>query len=299
MKHSIIKFTATLLACILALTCLAAASVPEGVTGPDIPGGDGIVSEAQVQKAYVWLYEVKTDTYATTYEELAEYFGVDGLFDHDEFNEHVQSNKRYYKWISEDNPTHFLYVNFQEKDSENKPGVYTISSYNTSGFLGSEATEAYLEEVKEEAKAADIAKAADVEMKDFEFQVVEFANNENVLTVKLQMPAEGWCFNEQRVSLVDSEDPYAWKAGEIYFDLKDKLEDFDVYRDQFENYTELEPREVDGIEMQGRTYTYNGADWTEYIAQLGENQAVSIRVLRRFADPGTLADRIIGSVTFE
>ena len=88
-----------------------------------------------MQKAWVYMSEVAKDIYNTTYEELAEYFGVDGLFDKQEFSDVYEANMRFYKWISSTNPHNFIYVNFLEKE----PGVYKISAFNTSGFSGSEA----------------------------------------------------------------------------------------------------------------------------------------------------------------
>ncbi|MCR4891121.1 MAG: hypothetical protein K5989_02910, partial [Lachnospiraceae bacterium] len=124
------------------------AAVPDGV-----PNGTGIVSEEKVQKGYVWMSKVAKDIYHMTYEELAAYFGVDGEFEKEEYSDHMKVNKRYYKWISEDDKNHFIYVNFEEEE----PGVFTISGYNSSGFSASEAESAYLEQVQAEAREADKA----------------------------------------------------------------------------------------------------------------------------------------------
>ena len=128
-----------------------------------IPGGDGIVTEEQLQKGYVWMSEVAKDIFGTTYESLADYFGVGGCFVKEEYSDHMQANYRYYKWISSENSSHYIYVNFEEQQT----GEYTISAYNTSGFSGSEAVEKYLDIVKAEAAEADKSAAADVQMKDF------------------------------------------------------------------------------------------------------------------------------------
>ena len=68
----------------------------------------------------------------------------------------MQSNYRYYKWISSEDSSHFIYVNFREKT----PGVYTVSAYNTSGFSGNEAIAKYLDIVKAEAAEANKAASA-------------------------------------------------------------------------------------------------------------------------------------------
>ena len=109
--------------------------------GTSAPDGTGIVTEEQVQKGYVWMNEVNNNIFDTTYEEIADYFGVEGKFVKEEYSDHMKRNQRYYKWISKDNENHFIYVNFAEKE----PNVFTVSAYNTSGFSGTEAIEKYLD----------------------------------------------------------------------------------------------------------------------------------------------------------
>ena len=48
---------------------------------------------------------------------------MEGEFVKEEYSDHMKVNKRYYKWISSENPNHFIYVNFDEDES----GVYTVS----------------------------------------------------------------------------------------------------------------------------------------------------------------------------
>ena len=261
----------------------------------DAPHGSGIVSEEKLQKGYVWMENVAKDIFHTTYEELAAYFGVDGAFDKEEYSEHMKVNKRYYKWISEDDSTHFIYVNFEEDE----PDTYTISSYNTSGFLGSEAAAKYLDAVKAEALEADKAAAATMEMKEFSFDISLFGKSEEKVTVTLQIPVSGWSFDEQKVHLVDNEDPNTFGAGFIQFKLEDDLADFDFYKDKFENYQEIEAREIGGIPMQGRTYKNIGYEWTEYIAWLDDSHAVSVGIVRVDVSSGTIGDRILSSVSFQ
>lgn len=120
-------------------------------TGGDTSGGDGIVTEEQVQKGYVWMNEVNKNIFDATYDDIAAYFGVKGRFVKEEYSDHMKANYRYYKWISEDDESHFIYVNFKE----NVSGVYTVSGFNTSGFSGKEAIAKYLDTVKAEAAEAN------------------------------------------------------------------------------------------------------------------------------------------------
>ena len=119
--------------------------------GGETSGGDGIVTEEQVQKGYVWMNEVNKNIFDATYDDIAAYFGVKGQFVKEEYSDHMKANYRYYKWISEDDESHFIYVNFKETVS----GVYTVSGFNTSGFSGKEAIAKYLDTVKAEAAEAN------------------------------------------------------------------------------------------------------------------------------------------------
>lgn len=48
-------------------------------------GGDGIVTEEQVQKGYVWMNEVNNNIFDATYEDIVAYFGVEGEFVKEEY----------------------------------------------------------------------------------------------------------------------------------------------------------------------------------------------------------------------
>ena len=76
---------------------------------------------------------------------------MEGQFVKEEYSDHMKANYRYYKWISEDDESHYIYVNFKETVS----GVYTVSGFNTSGFSGKEAIARYLDTVKAEAAEAN------------------------------------------------------------------------------------------------------------------------------------------------
>ncbi|MBQ9437132.1 MAG: hypothetical protein IJU50_02255 [Lachnospiraceae bacterium] len=268
---------------------------PEAGTPQDAPGGDGIVSEEMVQKGYVWLNKVKKDVFNTTYEELAEYFGTEGAFDKEEYSEHMKVNKRYYKWISSDDSTHFLYVNFEEKE----PGVYKVSSFNTSGFNGTDAVEKYLDELQQEAKEADKAGAANMEMKDFSADIHPWGDKETTVTVSMKIPASGWAYDEQKAHLVENEDINSFGAGFIQLKLEKDVEKFDFYKNDFENYKDIPDREIGGVKFAGRTYKNIGYEWTEYIAQLEDGKAVSIGIVRVDIDEGTTGDKILSSITFK
>ena len=112
------------------------------------PAGDGLVSEEELQKGWAWLKSFGFKMYEVSYEEVEEYFGVDGYLRTDEYSENIHRNRRVYKWISKDDETHYITVNLEERDAEGAPGVFTISGFSANGFDYVEAEEKYKDEVK-------------------------------------------------------------------------------------------------------------------------------------------------------
>lgn len=271
------------------------ADAPASNPGTDMAGGDGIVTEEQVQKGYVWMNEVNKNIFDTTYEELVAYFGVEGLFEKEEYSDHMKANYRYYKWISADNDSHFIYVNFKEEET----GVYEVSAYNTSGFSSEEAIEKYLDIVKAEAAEANKAASANAVMKDFSAKIAMFAHDEINVTVKTTIPESGWSFDESGRRLVENDDPTAFGAGAIQFEVREKVEDFDYYKKDFENYQDIEDRVIGGITFHGRTYKNIGYEWIQYIAQIDDTRAFSIGLRDMDCVEGTMPDIILTNMKFQ
>ena len=270
------------------------ADAPAAPTAANVSGGDGIVTEEQVQKGYVWMNEVNNNIFDATYDDIAAYFGVEGQFVKEEYSDHMKANYRYYKWISEDDGSHFIYVNFKENES----GVYTVSAYNTSGFSGKEAIAKYLDIVKAEAAEANKAASANAEMKDFSVEVAQFAQDDVKVKIMTKIPVSGWSYDDGPRCLVENDDPTAFGAGAIQFEVRETVEKFDSYKDKFENYQDIEDRVVGGITFRGRTYKYIGYEWIQYIAQLDDNRALSIGLRNMDCVPGTMPDIILNNMTF-
>ena len=263
-------------------------------TAANVSGGDGIITEEQVQKGYVWMNEVNNNIFDATYDDIVGYFGVEGQFVKEEYSDHMKANYRYYKWISKDDDSHFIYVNFKEKS----PGIYTVSAYNTSGFSGTEAIAKYLDTVKAEAAEANRAASANAEMKDFSVEIAQFAKDDVKVKIMTKIPVSGWSFDDGKRRLVENDDPTAFGAGAIQFEVRENVEKFDYYKDDFENYQDIEDRVIGGITFRGRTYKYIGYDWIQYIAQLDDGRALSIGLQNMDCFPGTMPDIILNNMTF-
>ena len=263
--------------------------------GGNTSGGDGIVTEEQVQKGYVWMNEVNNNIFYATYDDIVAYFGVEGQFVKEEYSDHMKSNYRYYKWISSEDSSHFIYVNFKENES----GVYTVSAYNTSGFSGTEAIEKYLDIVKAEAAEANKAASANAEMKDFSVEIAQFAKDDVKVKIMTKIPVSGWSFDDRGRCLVENDDPTAFGAGAIRFEVRTNVEDFDYYKDDFENYQDIDDRVIGGITFKGRTYKHIGYNWIQYVAQIDDGRALSIGLTKLECVPGTMPDIILNNMTFK
>ncbi len=264
-------------------------------TAANVSGGDGIITEEQVQKGYVWMNEVNNNIFDATYDDIVGYFGVEGQFVKEEYSDHMKANYRYYKWISKDDDSHFIYVNFKEES----PGIYTVSAYNTSGFSGTEAIAKYLDTVKAEAAEANRAASANAEMKDFSVEIAQFAHDDVKVKIMTKIPVSGWSFDDGKRRLVENDDPTAFGAGAIQFEVRENVEKFDYYKDDFENYQDIEDRVIGGITFRGRTYKYIGYEWIQYIAQLDDNRALSIGLRNMDCVPGTMPDIILNNMTVQ
>ena len=278
----------------------ATADTVASAASGEAPGGDGIVSEEKVQKGYVWMNKINKDIFNATYEDLVAYFGVDGKFDKEEYSDHMEQNRRYYYWISDEDENHFVYVNLGEKDPTGAPGVYKVTGFNSSGFSSTDAEAKYLDELQAEASEQDKQAAANAELKEDSHVIKPFGSDDTSINVKYSMPTTGWSIKEgsSDFELVENDDPGAFGAGFIKFEMKDSLEKFDFYKDSFENYKDIESRTIGGVEMKGRTYKYIGYDWTEYIGTTSDGTAVGVGIVRVDISDGTMGDKILNSVSF-
>ena len=258
----------------------------------EAPSGDGLLSEEDIQKNYVWMDKIKGSlAFQLSYEDVVARFGVDGLFDKEE--EVDGTSKRYYKWTSTEDDTHFIYINFAEKEE----GKYTITSYNSSGFSSEEAADKYLSELESEAQEENKEAAANAETSSVTEDAYAFGDKDNAIKVTFDLPT-GWSYknNNGKIKIVENEDPEAFGAGFIQIEFKESAEKLDTYIDKFENLADTDSREINGITMTGRTYSYIGYDWTEYYAELPDGRAVSIGIVDSDIADGTMGDMVLKSL---
>ena len=136
-------------------------------------------------------------------------------------------------------------------------------------------------------------------MQDFSVEVTQFAKDDVKVKIMTRIPVSGWSYDEGKRCLVENDDPTAFGAGAIQFEVRENVEKFDSSKDKFENYQDIEDRVIGGITFRGRTYKYIGYEWIQYIAQLDDGRALSIGLTKLECVPETMPDIILTNMTFQ
>ena len=130
-------------------------------------------------------------------------------------------------------------------------------------------------------------------------EVTQFAKDDVKVKIMTKIPVSGWSYDEGKRYLVENDDPIAFGAGSIQFEARENVEKFDFYKDNFENYQDIEDRVIGGITFRGRTYRNIGYDWIQDIAQLDDGRTLSIGLRNMDCVPGTTPDIILNNMTFQ
>ena len=125
------------------------------------------------------------------------------------------------------------------------------------------------------------------------------AHDDVAVKITTKIPESGWSYDEGKKCLVENDDPTAFGAGAIRFEVRANVEDFDYYKDDFENYQDIDDRVIGGITFKGRTYKRIGYDWIEYVAQIDDGRALSIGLRKLDCVPGTMPDVILSGMTIK
>ena len=137
---------------------------------------------------------------------------MEGQFVKEEYSDHMKANYRYYKWISEDDDSHFIYVNFKGK----RVGcLYGERVQHQRLLRHRKPLKSICDIVKAEAAEANKAASANAEMKDFSVEIAQFAKDDVKVKIMTKIPVSGWSFDDSGRCLVENDDPTAFGAGAI------------------------------------------------------------------------------------
>ena len=262
---------------------------PSAAPGEPSSQGDGQIGMEQLLRLYKWMDTMDGSLlFAKTYEEIASAAGAEG-FDCGNTGPNSVSpvGDHYFNWYADD--THYLHVGFRARDD----GSWTVCGLNTSNISRDDYADA---DISALAPKADNGPASGVELtlKDF--------YEHHCWTISAELPQANWYPQLARYTIyfynAASEDSINSGSARIQFELKDTVEDFDFYRDSFQNLQELPSRTIGGIEMTGRSYDYVGMPWIEYLGATEENGVISIKVSGVDLSEGSEGAAVLDSISF-
>ncbi len=255
---------------------------------PGAPYGDsdGVIDRATLTGLYHWMQELPSGfLYAMTFDEIGAAAGKQGR-DNQNNNGSTQSAN----WSDEEGDS--VTVTFKDGGD----GVWVCCAIATT----MSSNEYRAADISGFPKIASSTPAGTnpTEKQTFELKV---GYSDPKVNVTVDLPTKNW-YPDKASSLYIYCAPNADKAenSHSYFkiEFKESLDKIDFYKDSFENLTELAPRTIGGIEMQGRSYKNVGMDWIEYYGEVAEGVWVSIKLTGVDLSDGTETEAILMSMTF-
>ena len=249
--------------------------------------GDGYAPEEDVLRLIKWIDDGYAD--GLSYEEVRDFIGVDGEDNGNSGpNSMTQLGDHYFVWYAD--ASHFINVCFRGND---ETGKFELAQWNTSGFDSSEWADIDLTEW--------LAANANTDTGSVTLSMTEYYD-ETVVKVTADVPQGNWYCEASGEKAyfynVPDKDSQDSASPRIQVALEKTVDVFDNHKDSFENYEEIEGRTIGGIEMAGRKYEYVGMDWIEYVGQMDDESAISVKISDVEIGAGTEGAAILDSMTF-
>jgi len=131
------------------------------------------------------------------------------------------------------------------------------------------------------------------------FEILPWGKKEGGVEFTVDIPA-GWSWREDYSWIVeDNENAVVTGLPFIEFKVEKSLDKFDKYKDSFENLKDIDDRVIGGVTMKGRTYKNCGYDKTQYLAQIDDERAVSIVIVKCDLSDGSVASGILDSIKMQ
>lgn len=268
----------------------APAPEPQGEAAfPGAPYGtsDGVIDRAKLAGLYRWMHELPSDfLYALTFDEIGAAAGKQGC-------DGQNNDGKTHSATWSDGDRGIVTVTFKLRDN----GVWTCTSIVISGVKSDEYNAADISGFPKIASSTP-AGTNPTESQTLEGKVGFSGPKVNVTAA---IPTQNW-YPEAGSSIYIYCAPNAERAdrSNSYFkiEFKESLEKIDFYKEKFENLTELEPRTIGGIEMQGRSYKYVGMEWIEYYGEIAEGVWGSVKLTGVDMSEGTETEAILLSLMF-
>ena len=265
----------------------APALEPQGEAAfPGAPYGtsDGVIDRAKLAGLYRWMHELPSPfLYALTFDEIGAAAGKQG-------HDRQDNDGKYQSATWSDGDRGIITVTFKDQGD----GTYACTSIVISGVNSDEYNAA---DISGFPKIASSTPAGTNPTESVTLETKVGFSGPKVL-VTAQIPNKNWYPQKAYIYCAPKEEKADRSQSYFKIECKESLEKIDFYKDSFENLTELAPRTIGGIEMQGRSYKNVGMDWIEYYGEVAEGVWVSIKLTGVDLSDGTETEAILLSLTF-
>lgn len=266
----------------------APTAAPAQASGNGAPYGDsdGVITHDQLCALYWWMKQADDFAWQMTFDDISSAVGKLGMD-----NQKTDGTRASANWWDENKKS--ITVTFQVDDD----GVYRTAGFVTT-LTSSEYENADISALPRIGPFA-LAGSSPVQESVIAAKIGFSGPSVNITA---QVPTVNWYAIERsgkaRYACSAREADASYGHTYIEVEVKESEEKINFYQDSFENYVEIDPRTIGGIEMVGRTYKNIGMDWIEYYGELQEGVWISVKLTNLKLTPGTEAAAIVESLTF-
>ncbi|MCR5632226.1 MAG: hypothetical protein K6F60_01915 [Eubacterium sp.] len=158
------------------------------------------------------------------------------------------------------------------------------------------------EEVTTEEETTEEATVADATEDETSATGGELSDNDVTIEVNADTSKGTWyvdptSFTVYFYNVASKDDAYS-NSPRIQVCLADQ-ESYDYYADMQENVVEIENKTIGGVDLQGKTYSYVGMEWTEYYGKISGDEYIRIQISDVDIADGTDGANILDTMTIE
>ena len=177
-------------------------------------------------------------------------------------------------------------------DEEVKAVIDSLTFAPSSGEETAAASEEDAEEAPEEAPEEATAPANGGELSDNDVTVVVSSDTSKGTWYVDPTSSAVYFYN-----VASKDDAYS-NSPRIQVSLADQ-DSYDYYAEKQENVVDIDNKTIGGFDLQGKTYSYVGMEWTEYYGKISGDEYVRIQISDVDIADGTDGANVLDNMTLE
>ena len=177
-------------------------------------------------------------------------------------------------------------------DEEVKAVIDSLTFAPSSGEETAAATEEDAEEAPEEAPEEATEPANGGELSDNDVTVVVSSDTSKGTWYVDPTSSTVYFYN-----VASKDDAYS-NSPRIQVSLADQ-DSYDYYAEMQENVVDIDNKTIGGVDLQGKTYSYVGMEWTEYYGKISGDEYVRIQISDVDIADGTDGANVLDNMTLE